>query len=351
MTAKRVRECILHIGLAKTGSTSIQETLVHMAEGDGWAYPPLRDEKHSDFFFLGFAENGKNHEKFARLGLQPFVLDQMKADLLGSIARAFETARHSRIILSSEGLPALSEADLVQLRAWLLARADRIRVFGFVRPPVELAESVFQQQLKVRVPIAWPKVRRFRKMLRKFDDVFGCENVTLMKFDPKEFVNGCAVQTFSRALDLNIPTERILRRNEGMSASAAALLYVYRQFGPELGIGAEAMQKNRRLCQHLIGWKGEKLRFAGWRHVVALAAAKEDVQWAERRLQRPMVDWAALEGRVGMADDTDFYKLAAASIGRLVDEAGIAAPATLSPKDIAMAVDRAKHALSDAWAD
>lgn len=181
----------LHVGPAKTGTSSIQRTLRlnadHLAAA-GLAYPALGHPE------LGPGTN--NHGGLARA----LVRDETDwvATKLAGIA-ACDT------VLSSEGFIKARAARLRWLAAELTPRFD-LRVLYYVREPVSWAVSSAGQALKGgRLTYAEIVARetvkpRFRPQIEMLTQVFGAERLSVRAFDPKRFAGGDLIADFCTAI-------------------------------------------------------------------------------------------------------------------------------------------------------
>lgn len=276
-------DCIIHIGMHKTGSTSIQHSLDGY-EDARFSYARLGDSpNHSLSIYDLFTQEGEGG--FFDAPPQAQTVDSYKRQLLQAIAHN----EQRNLIISGEQISSMHPAALVRLRDCLKPRFETIRIVGYVRPPASYLASAFQQRLKKRNPKFEPLrlYRSYRDTFHKFDEIFGAENVELWKFDPSTLYNRCAVSDFCRRLGIAIPPERVRTENESLSRQFVGLLYIYRQYAPAFAASLqieEVEELNRRLS-------------AVWSDKFALSPEltqaihrqyAEDIAWIEDRLGQPM---------------------------------------------------------------
>lgn len=138
-----MKKIIVHIGVHKTGSSSIQKTLDGFDDGKT-RYARLGDLNHSIPLYSIFSSNRFERRHFQRQGLseQEMAATVAKYDALLSRELALE---RETLILSAEDLSILkNEADVLSLRQRLSPHADRLEVLAYLRDPVGFASSSFQ---------------------------------------------------------------------------------------------------------------------------------------------------------------------------------------------------------------
>ncbi len=155
------REIVLHAGLSKTGTTSIQDTCARQREAladGGVIYPVFSMDAHTfhNHSIPLTAAFCKRPGRF-RLGLgQRFG---PRAAEVGPRCRAqldawFSESRSANLLLSTELLEVWTDEDLQNLRAYLTPHAGRLRVLAVVRSPADALASLVQERAKAGVSIS-----------------------------------------------------------------------------------------------------------------------------------------------------------------------------------------------------
>ncbi len=146
-----MRQLFLHVGMHKTGSSSIQETLHHnqplLAEA-GYAY--LNQAiNHSWLLHSAFAEAPQALPANRRAGIGNAAAGAaFAATCRKQLLTFLGEAKQDRLILSGEAISMLGDAETAAMLQAFRAHVDRITVIGFVRPPRSFIVSAYQQRIR-----------------------------------------------------------------------------------------------------------------------------------------------------------------------------------------------------------
>lgn len=223
----------IHIGLPKTGSTSIQDTLF---KNRGLL-------RRHDLHYFGACVNHTvlitqfrkqlrwPHEWMRLTGEASVELGKKRAAEIGAALRhELETNTCGRFVLSGEGLCNLKPDEIEQFKDALLPFAAKFRIVAYVRDPYSFMSSAFQQRLRggdsFESIAARPPLPMYRR-IGKFIHSFGRSNVDIRIFDRQRFTGGDLIADFLSAVGTSpgIAEELdIVRSNLGLSHEAAILL-------------------------------------------------------------------------------------------------------------------------------
>ena len=225
---------IIHAGMHKTGSSSIQDTFAKL-DGDRVDIPPGCEIHCSSWFSALFTDLVRKR------GISPEEIVDTRHRLLGQTLERRRTRQTTRpLLISSERMSQYDERikkGLIAMAGYLREHSEEdVRVIAYVRPPRSFMSSMFQQRCKVGLPgnltapnAFWP---RYRARFEEFDHIFGRENVTLKPFQRERLEGGDVVLDFAREIGVALdPGEVVPPANETMGLEAVALLYVYWQSG------------------------------------------------------------------------------------------------------------------------
>lgn len=191
------KKIIVHIGIPKTGSTSIQQNLrqnEYEIQKYGYNYPSCKvkfpnghiyHENHSKILFLLFKKDPEKFGEFSALNLKNKVLRQIKTRMRESFISEIQKPGAEKVILSSEALFQLTECELQDLKSFFSTHLPgcKFEILLFSRHPVQQAASSFQQNSKAfghSLPIViWP----YSSVLTKFASVFSKDAISIYKYE------------------------------------------------------------------------------------------------------------------------------------------------------------------------
>lgn len=284
----------LHIGMHKTGTSSLQATLFGsrntLSEND-IAYLDIEDN-HSAALFSLFTPAPEKYRVNIRRGINTAEKaaehNRALAELLQQKLAA-TTCAHT--IISGEDLSLLPKNRVPMLKGFLEPYFDHIQIIGYARPPVSFVNSLAQQALKggatydalTRTPPKPDYQWRFQKFL----DTFGDEHVTLRPFIPDALKSNCIVADFLDAAGLPTALHRLLtvrRNNSSLSGVAALLLDHINHIAPAFQDGKPNPARPPDVPATVAQLKGAGFNLP--REVVerALMDADWDISWMARRL-------------------------------------------------------------------
>jgi hypothetical protein len=344
--ARSPAKVILHFGMPKTGSSSIQASL----------YAGLRDARFSYLHFgrananreviIGFADDPNRYGLIRRLALSEEALEQTRLDVRRRMLEQIEQAAGKTVILSCEALYGLKLPELRALVALLRGAAGHVSAVGYLRRPKDFMESSFQQRLKALETKSFEPaldMPNYRGRLEKFDKVLGCSKVQYWLFDRNRFPAGCVVQDFCARVGIRFDADAVVHQNESFSLAAVSLLYVYGKFGAGYGTGVEAVAENRLLHSKLRELTGPRLRFHSDVVEPFLARRRATIEWAEARAGASLGDSAAPDDALAVRSEQDLLRVPPEAVDwlkqQLGGDAGDLQPSS-APEQIASAMHR-----------
>lgn len=311
-----MKRCWLHIGMHKTGSTSVQANLASVVDPPGWRYIALgAGPNMSQTLHAMFSAEAHKYHLFVKQGRSEEYVAKRRKQLRARFARSIRRCRKENIIVSGEALSLVDKAGIIELREFLKPLCDEVRIIGYVRPPASFMVSAYQQKVKHgngKFNVAEIKPR-YIKRFRKFDEVFGRENVILRKFDPKSFPNQCIVADFCQQVGIQLPASTSIQRtNESLSTEACGILYAYRKFGPGYGVGELVIKENARIIEPLLAMSGSKFKIAASVLRPGLLEDKKEIAWMEKRLGASLAE-SATEDESGISSEEELLRITGAS--------------------------------------
>ncbi len=330
--------CIIHYGMPKTGSSSIQNWLLRSLADPRFFNIDLGRSGSGNIIATTFRAHPEQHHRNLKRGLTSAEVQQESASTRAAFKHALERADGRAALLSAELLANFSEAEFNGLCDFIRPHAADISAVGYVRSPRSFMESVFQQRLKSGADSFRPEQNypRYRERFEKFETVLGRERVAYWMFAPASFPGGCVVQDFCRHLDIRCVTPAVPRVNESLSLPAIRLLYAYRKYGPGFGTGERALHENRLLKTRLHELEGSPLRFHEALLHPVLDTRRADIEWMEERLQRPFMEMPIAD-HDAVQREADLLRFCPESIAWLARQLGCNTPdaASIEPREVA----------------
>lgn len=320
-----MKRCVVHFGMHKTGTTSIQHSFWQQLDNPKWKYLDIILPNHSGALGTLLEENPRHHQI---RGVSQDKTAQKKNWFKNKLLEQLDTNAEN-LLISAEVLcsSAIGVAQLEELRDLLASHVDQILAVGYVRSPKSYMESSFQEKSKRNNPgLDFTNQRlypKYRRQLSKFDDVFGRDNVLLWKFDPATLTNGCVVQDFCARLGIDFPVNLIKRVNDGMSREALAFIYTYHKYGPGFSTDSAMIRGkgNILLNERLATLKGNKIRFSWAAVTPGLDARRRDIQWIEKRLGESFDEPHHDQGAV-IASESDLLRYQPQDLHWLAEQLG-----------------------------
>jgi hypothetical protein len=274
---------VLHVGLHKTGSTSIQNSLKGYS-ASGIKYLDLGPPNHSVPIRAAFTDNPHPETEgvHARVGRTADEVSEMRRDVVERLRKQLSSKGFDKFVISGEGITQLSEASLQEFKALLTQYVDPIRVFAYVRDPAGFAISDFQQRIKAGYGGYDLGKPNYRNRLEKFPQVFGRENFSVKVFAREGLKGGSVVTDFCDLWGIPFDPKDEVRANESLSDAAVKLLHLFNRQGvrskgtPSLARGRQRMI--RSLARHFDG------KFSPPAEIRAAAFDAADVEWLRQEL-------------------------------------------------------------------
>lgn len=233
----KVKKVILHAGLHKTASTSIQESLKESADYlnlKGIFYPLINlDDKiysnHSFMLFSMFSEKPETYHINQKMGYNTkSKVDSLNDYYTSSLIDKIDDSESDVVLLSAEDLSSMSMEGLNRLKCFFLENNDftiKFEVCFYIRHLSDYLQSVIQQRVKdggweslLFHEFKAKKIGRVSEQINKFISVFGRENINLFKFEDSLKVSGGIVgHFFDQVLGVDYKGNGFIRSNRSLS--------------------------------------------------------------------------------------------------------------------------------------
>ena len=305
-------KCIVHFGMHKTGSSSIQQSLFDKLNDPAYHYVNLGNPNMSGSLATAFMTNSENHHANRKRGLNNKEVNKKRCRILKKLDSELKTAGDKTVILSGEFMssPQFNEDELAKLCEFITSRNRSITAVGYIRSPKAFMESAFQQRVKggglddFILKNLHPK---YRKRFAKLERVLGIKNVHYWRFDPKSFPNHCVVQDFCMRMGIDINPSNITRLNEGLSLPALALLYAYRKYEQCYGSEPDEISENNGFMKRIRELPGIKLRFHSSLIKPIIDDQYDDIKWMEERISDSLEESLTKDDHQAISSEADIF--------------------------------------------
>jgi hypothetical protein len=197
-----IKNIILHIGVHKTASTTIQNTLFNerskLAEA-GILYPEFKlgdvvISNHSIPFYSLFHQNPEKYHINKSIGLTSNeAIQKLHQEYLQQLSEQINSFDGDTLIISGEDISLLEADELVKLKSFLIEITNPNVIFRVVmmcRHPVTRFRSslqgtitIFGLPMEKAIQYRLQKTQQYRKLTDKLLDVFGRKNIILIKYE------------------------------------------------------------------------------------------------------------------------------------------------------------------------
>lgn len=290
------RRVIVHYGILKTGSSSIQETLYqNRTVLKTVCYPDLGLANGSLTIAHAFAEPRNLVDRHLVANLATAQVNRRLAR--HRLSQALARSGSAVPVLSAEVISWFSDGEISALDEFLRSAGLVPSYVGYIREPVSYLRSVFQETLKTQMPVKNILMRgrarffyrrHYTDIVDRLDAVAGQDNVAAFAFDRSGFPGGDVVQHFLGLLGQSVSGLPITRVNEGLSLLAVKLLFTYRRLldRHDSAIGSPASQP--AFIAALGQLPGREFQLSPELVSEITAANAPMFEWSARRLDRPL---------------------------------------------------------------
>lgn len=303
-----MRICYIHIGMHKTGSTSIQHSLNGYDDGR-LAYLALSEPNHSHDLMDMFLEKGR------ATVWQPIPggsLEAQRERLYAQVEAQFSETNKDFVISSEELWRRFAPAHVAAVCDYLRTFFDRLVVIVYLREPYSFLARSIQEVSKSRDIFAMGYHEYFplyRTRLEPWLENVGAENMQFVLFDRSALIGADSVSDFVTRVGADPTTARPTNANASLSAEGVALLQYamrLRQPGPQTisnRIGQAIAKAALDFGQTPFGIDIDKAKSV-------FEEYRREVQWAETQLGRAFPPYQQRPNARALRDEAELTRYA-----------------------------------------
>jgi len=219
--------CIIHFGMPKTGSSSIQDYLFNSRLGS-----MLINLNNMPNQSLPIASLFSDRDDFnlVNKGLSRHQAINALQNFSICLEKSLST-KSQKLILSAESIFHFNEFELTRLKNKIESYDFEIKCIGYIRPVKSWLISSFQQRIKY-TPMSlndWLgriNLHRIYEKIFTIKKVFNSTNVEIVKFSADNLKNGNVVEDFCFRIGIEYDPLLNISVNESLSKEAVKILYV-----------------------------------------------------------------------------------------------------------------------------
>lgn len=216
-----MRTAYIHIGMHRTGTTTIQACMKGFNDGTTRYANELGHENHSVPFFASYSGGEQTYAQFLMIGMSEEAITKHKIRSLERIQNAISSKDTDNLVFSGEDIAFIPKDGLLKLKQDLMKEFDRILIVAFIRSPIDFIDSMLQQVIRGGFNSPTFALPNYRSKFEKFIDLFGRENVAFVTYDN----HTDAYDSFCKVIGIEKRDVRV-QKNQKLGLEATKLVYL-----------------------------------------------------------------------------------------------------------------------------
>ena len=341
--------CIVHIGMHKTGSSSIQNTLFQNLNDPYFHYANLGVANHSAAIYSMFADVPENYHAHIARKLSKDEVTEYNSKNKKMLIDSFNTIDATvTAIISGEDIGYLNVNELMRLKKFLDIYFYSIEIIVYIRPPISYIQSAFQELVKHGLrrfdfTHCDPNYSRFQI----FENIFGRDQIIFRPFDIKKLYHNDIVMDFYHTLSISIHRDyKQVKDNESISLEALSLLYIYQKYINDFTYGKNIFNERKNLIKILSQIGESRLKFSKDVLKSVLQSNEEGLYFLEEQMGESLLDSTPdVESNVNEEKDLLYVgQSVIEELRKLIDNEEVCSKIdTDSPEEVAKLVDILKN--------
>ena len=299
---RKFRTAYLHVGLGKTGTTSIQQQLLQHADllesrydlhfPRSFSHEHRFNGNHSLLLRALYPDSDAARKRLAGVGLtSPRKIERYNRKTMAQFNKGFARTSASSLLLSAEGVGHFSAEDIRALAGWLAGIADEVKVLVCVRHPIDALSSEIQQRLNLGAVLEdlyqSPPFYRFRSLFTRLESAFGHDSIITYDFsDAVSHPGGVTAMFLSKlGIEDTAVIGRPPRKNVTMSHEAALLISALNRQRPLLSGERRNPRRWADDIRQLKRIPGRKYKAPAEVYEKVRDAMQQDIEWLRDNYQ------------------------------------------------------------------
>jgi hypothetical protein len=275
-----MREVIIHIGLHKTGSTSIQKNL-YGYQDVSTRYACFKEVNHSLPMFTIFSKNPSSHNLYKDWGITEEQVAEKKKNYKAQLEYDLNDSSLQRLIISGESISILDADEKKEMLNFFKLRNWNCKILCFVRNHIDWAASAANTINRAgRIPKTL--TINTKTILLPFISNLELQNIYVFNFSNLIKNNINVVDFVAKFLNIKIKSNKIA--NESISLEASAIIYKLNNIPLDFFGYPDRMHVREKIITKVIEFfslnkgfkKPDPLIFTG---LVQKKLVEEDNQW------------------------------------------------------------------------
>lgn len=217
-----MKEVLVHIGMHKTGSTSIQRALRGYKDRKT-RYASFDRVNHSIPVYTMFSRHRYTYHIWRDRGFTGKQIDSRRAAYFKVLKSDLNDEKFERLIISGEDISALDADEKRQFVDCLKAENIDVKILMFTRSPLEMAASCISEYIKTGMNQLEVYNIDYKSRIDPFLEMLTSENVMVENYDELVMGKKSVVDRFSQIANVKIVSDGV--SNQSLSIQAIALLY------------------------------------------------------------------------------------------------------------------------------
>lgn len=274
---------LLHIGMHKTGTTALQQSLQRYDNGK-IRYAQLGHPNHSIPLVTCFSSEPHRYHVWKRIGATRDEVALKQASLRQQLAAELALPRQ-RLLLIGEEVSLLPIAAVTALSATLRQSGAAVSVLAYLRDPLGYVTSAFQQQVRGGQSCYTLPRPYYRQRFEKFIAIFGRDAVSFRAYDPERFTGRSVISDYSAVAGLPAGALGDCRANASLPLDAIRLIHLFNRTGPQIRSEAGLTARSAMIAHLATRFT---TRFTLDPEIAAAVVDPEELDWAETVAQFPL---------------------------------------------------------------